>query len=311
MAAMTSPHTRSLALTVTAIATAVVLAGCGDDPSNTADDPGSSDSSSSEPTGVPSTPDPTSSDSSGSGQPADTETVPIYFVGDGPRGPVLFREFRAVEADNPLSEAAALLTAGDTLDPDYRTLFPGGAFGDIAYDEAANLITVVVPDDGWTTPAEGMSKADAKLAVQSLVYTLQGVVGDRAPVTVTLGGAPTSLFGIDTSSGVKAAPQLDVLNLVNVTTPEEGATVSGPFTASGVASSFEATVPWEIRDGDQVVKQGFTTAEGWVEKLFPWEAEVDVSDLAPGEYTFVALTDDASDGEGFGPSEDTKAIVVE
>ncbi len=119
------------------------------------------------------------------------------------------------------------------------------------------------------------------------------------------------MLGIDTSAGIKAAPQLDVLNLVNVTTPEEGATVSGSFTATGVASSFEATVPWEIRQGDQVVKKGFSTAEGWLDKLYPWEAEVDVSDLAPGEYTFVAMTDDPSGGEGFGPSEDSKTITVE
>ncbi len=103
-----------------------------------------------------------------------------------------------------------------------------------------------------------------------------------------------------------------MLNLVSVTTPEEGATVSGTFTATGVASSFEATVPWEIRQGDEVVKTGFSTAEGWMEKLYPWTTEVDVSDLPPGDYTFVALTDDPSGGaEGHGPSEDTKSITVE
>ena len=107
------------------------------------------------------------------------------------------------------------------------------------------------------------------------------------------------------------APQLEVLALVNVTTPEEGATVSGTFTASGVASSFEATVPWEIRQGETVVMKGFATAEGWMDKLYPWETEVDVSGLAPGDYTFVAMTDDPSGGEGFGPTEDTKAITVE
>jgi hypothetical protein len=309
MDAMTSPRSRSLVLTVAATAATVVLAGCGsDDPKDTASDPAASDTSSPEPTDG--TSEPSSPATSDGGEPG-TVAVPIYFVGDGPRGPVLFREFRSVEEDNPLVEAAALLTAGDTLDRDYRTLFPGGAFTDITYDEALNLITAVVPDDGWAAPGD-LTKAEAKLAVQSLVYTLQGVVGQRAPVTVTLGGASTSLFGIDTAGGVKDAPQLEVLNLVSVTTPEEGATVSGTFTATGVASSFEATVPWEIRQGDEVVKTGFSTAEGWMEKLYPWTTEVDVSDLAPGDYTFVALTDDPSGGaEGHGPSEDTKSITVE
>ena len=311
---MSSPRTRSLALAAAATAAAVVLAGCGDDdPKDSANDPGASDTSSPEPGGQTATTDPAPSESSGSGTPTDTVVVPIYFVGDSPMGPRLYREFRPVEADNPMEEAAALLTAGDTLDPDYGTLFPGGSFGDITFDGAGaqGVVSVELADDGWKTAADGMSKAEAKLAVQSLVYTMQGIVQDRARVRITLGGEPTTLFGID-GADLKDAPQLDVLSLVNVTTPEEGATVSGSFTASGVASSFEATVPWEIRQGDQVVKQGFATAEGWIEKLYPWETEVDVSDLAPGDYTFVALTDDPSGGaEGHGPSEDTKSITVE
>ena len=49
--------------------------------------------------------------------------------------------------------------------------------------------------------------------------------------------------------------------LVTVSTPRPslwaGVAVSGTFTAEGVASSFEATVPWQIRQGDAVVKEGF------------------------------------------------------
>jgi hypothetical protein len=321
MAVMTSPRTRSLALTVAATAAAVVLAGCGDETSDAADDPGtgqapSTPSTPTTPTNEPSTSDPAPSASSDSGGPAESTTVPVYFVGDGPsakggsRGPLLFREFRQVEAANPMTEALALLTAGDALDPDYRSPFPDGAsFGDVTHDES---ILVDIADDSITKRPPGMSGAEAKIAVQALVYTVQGIVQNRAPVIVQLDGSPTSLLGVDTSRGVRAAPQIDVLNQVNVTAPEEGATVSGSFTASGVGSSFEATIPWEIRQGDRVVQQGFTTAEGWGEKLYPWEAEVDVSKLAPGEYTFAALTDDPSGGaEGFGPSEDTKTIIVE
>ncbi|MGH3361773.1 MAG: Gmad2 immunoglobulin-like domain-containing protein, partial [Nocardioides sp.] len=70
-------------------------------------------------------------------------------------------------------------------------------------------------------------------------------------------------------------------------------------------------VPWEIRDGDSVVASGFVTAEGWMDKLYPWETEVDVSGLSPGTYQFVAMTDDPSGGaEGGGPTEDSKTITV-
>ena len=61
----------------------------------------------------------------------------------------------------------------------------------------------------------------------------------------------------------------------------------------------------------EVVLDGFSTAEGWIEHLYPWEAEVDVSGLEPGTYTFAVMTDDPSGGEGPGPTEDTKTIVVE
>jgi hypothetical protein len=277
------------------------LAGCGDD-EPTAQDPGTDETTSaaSEPTEEP-TEEPTASPSETSAP--DMVTVPIYFTGETPQGTRLFREFRKVEADNPLEEAVAVMIAGDALDPDYGTLWPSGAFGSVTFSEGAGAIVAQVEDDGWNTPADGMSKQEAKLAVQQLVYTVQGIQQERLPVLVQNGADPVPLFGVDTEGGLKAAEQLDVLAFMNVTTPEEGATVSGSFTAEGVGSSFEATVLWEVRDGTgTAVLDGFTTAEGWIDKLYPWTAQVDVSGLPPGTYTFVAMTDD--------PSEDTKTIVV-
>jgi hypothetical protein len=78
-----------------------------------------------------------------------------------------------------------------------------------------------------------------------------------------------------------------------------------------VASSFEATVPWQILDaGGTEVLEGFATAEGWMERLYPWETTIDVSGLPAGEYVFRAQTDDPSDGEGGGPTEDTKSFTI-
>ncbi len=315
MEIMTSPNRRRarlLRMSVAASAAALVLAGCGDDTTPTATDPEASDPPSSS---APAPSEPTSDAPAETDGPASTITVPVYFAGTGPRGPVLFREFRQVEDDNPMDEAVALLFAGDALDPDYGSPFPDGAIPvGTSFDGTGSggTIGVELADDGLVERPAGMSKAEARVAVQSLVYTLQGVVQARAKlVAYSADGQPTSLLGIDTSGGVKNASQLDVLNLVSVTTPQEGASVSGTFTASGVGSSFEATIPWEVRQGDQVVKEGFATAEGWMDRLYPWETEVDVSGLAPGDYTFAAMTDDPSGGEGFGPSEDTKTITVE
>ena len=303
-------------LAVTATITALVLSGCGDDEpdSNTADDPASTpaDTSESAPTDATTSPsetteptEPTGTDTTTAA--AETVTVTAFFVADTPHGPALFAEQRDVEADNPLEEAAALMTSGDAADPDYRTLYPAGAFESVEYDGSRYVVTTA--DDAWSTRAPGMSQLDAKLAVQQLVYTLQGVQGEDAPVVVEPSGA---LFGIDAAGGIEAADELDVRGFANVLSPAEGATVSGSFLATGEASSFEATVPWQVRDeSGGTVLEGFATAEGWIDGLYPWESEVDVSDLEPGTYTFVAMTDDPSDGEGPGPTEDTKTIVVE
>lgn len=239
-----------------------------------------------------------------------TTTVPVYFVGDTPQGQRLYREFREVEGDDPALAALALVTAGEALDPDYSTLYPGDA-GFVSVDIGSDMITVGLPDESWTVAPDGMSQAEARLATQQMVYTGQGIAQDRLPVSITLDGAPADLFGL--AGEVSNDPEIDVRALVNVTTPEQGATVSGSFTADGVSSSFEATTPWEIRRGGaegEVVKEGFATAEGWMDKLYPWQSEVDVSDLEPGEYTVVALTDAPSGGEGGGPMVDTKAITV-
>jgi hypothetical protein len=92
----------------------------------------------------------------------------------------------------------------------------------------------------------------------------------------------------------------------------EGATVSDSFEASGKANSPEANVPWEVRDTTgETVLEGAATAEGWVDKLYPWKTTVDVSELEPGTYLFIARTDDTSDGEGKPVEEVGARITVE
>jgi len=297
-------RTRIAVLLATSV---VVLAGCGTEDDPQGNDPNDAPTKSDKPSKKPS---PASDTPSNGGSSPDTVAVPVYFVGDTPQGPRLFREFRNVESDNPVDEALALLGAGDALDPDYSTLVPGQLRGQ-SQDE---LFRVELTDESLAERPDGMSAKEAKLAVQQVVYTVQGVLQERIPIEFVLpSGDSTPLVGMDTPSGgfTDAAPN-NVLALVNVTEPAEGKTVADTFTASGVANSFEATVPWEVRDADgKRVLEGFATAEGWMDKLYPWESQVDVSSLAPGTYTFVAMTDDPSGGEGGGPTEDTKTITVQ
>lgn len=242
-----------------------------------------------------------------SGEPV---TVPAYFVSETPQGLRLYREFRQVDGADPMLAAAALLTAGKTLDPDYRSFLPAIEFTSITAE--SDLIVATVADDQWSQRPAGMSASDASLAVQQLIYTLQGVAQERLPLLVTTGaGDNVPLLGVPTQNPTRNRPPLKVLALVSVTTPEEGAVVGDTFTATGIASSFEANVPWQIWQDGQVVDHGFATAEGWMDKLYPWSTDIDVSNLAPGAYQFIASTDDPSDGEGGGPTEDTKTFIIE
>jgi hypothetical protein len=310
---MTSPSrhaARRLASALTLSALALGAAACAEElpePDTAPAASTASESPSDEPTETGS---PTEEPSETTSQPAQA-AVPLYFVGDTPQGPRLFREFRSVPADNPLMEATALLLAGDTLDPDYRTLWPEVEITDVQATDGVLLVRIA--GDGFTERPDGMSPRAAELAIQQLVHTLQGVQQARVPVVIERPDTDARLFGQDTGSPFTNAEALSVLGLVNVTSPEQGATVSGDtLSASGVASSFEANVPWEIRRGDQLVLDGFATAEGWMDKLYPWETEIDVSALEPGDYTFVARTDDPSGGaEGAGPDEDSKDFTVQ
>ena len=59
--------------------------------------------------------------------------------------------------------------------------------------------------------------------------------------------------------------------------------------------------------------EGYTTAEtSDPGRLSPFQTEIDVSDLDPGEYTLTVSTDDPTGGaEGNGPDTDDRTFVIE
>ena len=84
---------------------------------------------------------------------------------------------------NPLTEAARLVMGGGQPDdPDYRTLWPQVEVTDVGATDG--ILLVEIPGDGFTERPDGMTKRDARLAIQQLVYTLQGVQQERVPVHV-------------------------------------------------------------------------------------------------------------------------------
>jgi hypothetical protein len=241
-----------------------------------------------------------------------TSAVAAYYVGETPQGDRLYREFHQTKTQDQLASALRWLTT-DPLDPDYRTMWPDSAFAGGWIDYQGGLATVLMNDRSLHDRPAGMSESQARLAIQQVVYTVQAAAQQRIPVQFQVEGQPLDqVLGVPTSEPVTSAPELDVLALVSISNPNEGRTVEGSFTADGRAASFEGTVPWELRNSDDdVVLSG--SAQGTMEDhLTPWETDpIDVSGLPPGTYTFVAMTDDPSGGEGGGPTTDTRTVVVE
>lgn len=231
--------------------------------------------------------------------PAATEkTYSIYYVGPGPDGPAAAP---AVLYSSLETGATALdLLMGTPTDPDYRTRWPAGSL--VSYTANAESIEVTVGPDA--------PLAD-DLALQQLIFTLQGIEESAAPVTVLDpqgGTAPQTLVRAD---------ELSVLSLMSITEPRERAVIpaaSTSFTATGRGNSFEAGGACFLR-GDGGFEAGPYLAQmsGWMEpRLFPWELSVDLSDVPPGIYTFSCITDDPTGGaEGRGTDTDTRTVIVE
>jgi hypothetical protein len=230
----------------------------------------------------------------------------VYFVGDTGAGRRLFPELhRTASRDEALSEAVDDAYGGIATDPDYRSLWPAGTRMQTAQLHGG-VLSVDLSGPVAVRPP-GMTQADASLSLQQLVYTAQGVVGRKLPVTFLIGGEPTAtLLGEPTDAPVAAASADVTLAQVSVTSPGDGSTVTSPFTVTGMASAFEANVPWELLSSGAVVRRGFALAQECC-TLSRYSFTVE----APaGQYTLVVHDEDPSGGEGNPPTRDTKRVTV-
>ena len=255
--------------------------------------------------------------------PGATATLPVYFVGDTPTGPRLFREFVATppgtagDSEARLAAALQLAVAGDASDPDYRSDWSavGGSELTITADDeigASSFGGILIKIRDAAQVAEqpaGMSEDAARLAVQQLVYTAQAVAQVRAPIAFAdhTGRPLRTVLGLDVWDGVKVAPALEVQAPVWVISPQDGEVVGRTFTVEGRGAFFEANVSWQLLDAaGTVVEEGFATARECC-TLSPYSFEVTAE---PGDYVLRVYSADVSGGEGPGEPEDTKRITV-
>jgi len=244
--------------------------------------------------------------SQGTGTPVATTAETVYYVGQTPHGPRLYRETHDVASTDTATIAVRGAVTGKAQDPDYTSPWPSGTQVD-QVSASGSAITVALRSGGTslTDRPAGMSSDEASLAIQQVVYTAQDALSSKAPVSFTVDGQPaTRLLGMDVSGGVDRAPDTSTEALVWALSPAEGAQVHSPFTVTGLANAFEANVVWELKQGGQVVQQGHTTAQQAF-LMSPYSFNVDAP---PGDYTLVVHDSDAS-GQGH-VTEDTKDITV-
>lgn len=255
-------------------------------------------------------------------------TVPAYYVAETSHGLRLYREFHAAEAyDDSLDarlEAAVCSAAGATADDgDYTAYWNEAGLVSCTATWNGDVVTIDLGDQAANSSGDlhdgsDLTAEERAISVEQLIYTAQAAVGEgRVPVQFLLNGSHTDqILGQPASEPLANGPVLETLSHVNISSPTEGETVSGDtLEVSGVGSSFEANFQLllERTSDSEDVASGYATGEGWMgEKLFPFTGTLDISDVPPGTYTLIAMTDDASGGaEGNGPHVDSKIITIE
>jgi hypothetical protein len=232
----------------------------------------------------------------------------VYYLGDGPRGTVLYREWSARPPTTTALEYAVEGLMTDPADPDYRTAWRAGWLHSAS--TGSGLIRVQLGDAPAARP-RSMTAQEAAEAIQQVVYTVQAAAQKRDRVQFTRHGRPAeSVLGVSTAQPVSQGKVLDVLSLMNITDPAEGVHQSrGRLVVTGVNNSFEAHVLVRlVRNGTTYLAKPGMASGAYENRLFPWRLTLDTSKLEPGRYLLIASN---GDGKGGGNvDQDTRTIYL-
>jgi hypothetical protein len=300
------------AAVVATAATIAAFAVIGDDASTTSSTPAPADAPSR--ATAPSKTKSTSAAGEDTSATPSTQAVPVYYVGETGQGPRLYREFHRLPTapvDDAVAQALNEAVSATPEDPDYKTLWPEGAKVDNVEKSGDTLVVDLTGASMLRDRPAGMSKEEAQISVDQLVYTVQAGYQGEGPVRFQLDGQITDqLLGVPVAEPLARPDDMTSLAQVWIISPGEDDTVKSPFKVKGVGSFFEANVVWELRKGDKVVASSAKSGPVMAEEcctMAPYEFTVKAD---PGNYTLVVSDEDASGGEGPKPFQDTKDITV-
>ena len=283
-----------------AVGGVAVALGQNDDPPNVVASPTDEPQTSAPPTGSPS-PTGSPTDSGGTGPaPASTVDVPVYYLRDDPElGPRLYREFHRVDAhpEGKIATAVSEMFGDRAIDPDYSSSWPA----------TTEVLSVARSGDTATVDLSAFPAVGAayeSVSVQQLVYTVTAADNSVKKVRLLVDGETPQSGHSDWSEPVARAPMVDVQAFIWLLSPTEGSTVGRNVAIEGYGTAFEATINWQVRQGDRVVAEGFTQGGSMGE----FGEFSDTVQLEPGTYEMRALEYSPKDGS---PTHiDTKRFTV-
>ncbi len=231
--------------------------------------------------------------------PIEGDVVVYYVRDDATAGRRLYRESRPNPGTEPVAAALSALFDGPPVDPDYVSSWPTGTTV-TAYTVDGTTGTVRLGGGARTISARPVSST----AVQQIVYTVTANDVHITKVRVLIGSEV-----VTPADGAVPAPATDVLALIQLTSPAEGATVTSPVDISGTGTAFEGTISWEITSLPASAATGSgaggTTMGGANGELAEFHT---TADLAPGTYKIRAFEASAKDGSAL--HVDTKTFTV-
>ncbi|MGW5238226.1 Gmad2 immunoglobulin-like domain-containing protein [Monashia sp. NPDC004114] len=236
-----------------------------------------------------------------------TVSLPVYYVGPVAPGSDqrrLFREFVPVEmpkSATPEDKALAALRHAFgppnllPSSPPYDS--PWAASVPLAVSVADGQITVKLSTGLGQTPTGG-----GALAVQQIVWTVQAALAQGAlPVRITVPHDADLAPGLP-STAVYNRPtdQIEVLTVVApvwIDQPYRGQVLKAgrPLDVSGLASTFEANVQWQLLKSGTEVESGFTTADAGAPARGKYSFSTNTA-LDPGSYVIRVYESSAKDG---------------
>ena len=206
-----------------------------------------------------------------------TQPTTLIYVGTTTHR--LFVETHPAPPDDNAGVMNAMLSTTPD-DPDYTSGWPAGVRVDALRETNGPVVVDLTgPADASLTADPTLGAGGGMLAIQALLYNGQLQPGES--VSFTYNGQPLqTVLGVDLP--VKVAAEDQVRAFIQISSPADGQTVSGPVKVTVLGNVFEGNVHWELLDsGGTKVDSGYATTS-----MGSWsEATIRLGTLDPGTYT--------------------------